>query len=313
MSSFAVEKDWWVVQTISVVFDTEVSAHMVFKGGTSLSKAWGLIERFSEDVDLAIDREYFGYKGELSRKQVSELRKEANAFTSGVFFEDLKKRFSERGLFGVDLQLGETESSDQDPRVIDVFYPNLIPSPGYMKAKVQIEVGCRSLRDPFTHREVHSLVDQAFPGMSLSGPSVSVPSVNPERTFLEKIFLLHEEFQRPVDKVRVDRLSRHIYDVVKLAGSEFAAKALTNVDLYKTIVPHRYRFARVGGVDYKTHQPQTIDPLPIKHISDAWRADYNTMVEQMIYEKEPPTYDQAIGLLTELKARINVLNWSFEM
>ena len=313
MSSFAVEKDWWVVQTLSVVFDIDVSAHMVFKGGTSLSKAWGLIERFSEDVDLAIDREYFGYKGELSRKQVTELRKAANAFTSRAFFEELKRRFSERGLVGVELHMGETESSDQDPRVIDVYYPNLIPSPGYMKAKVQIEVGCRSLRDPFTHRDVHSLVDQAFPGMTFSGPSVSVPSVNPERTFLEKIFLLHEEFQRPVDKVRVDRLSRHIYDVVKLSGSEFAAKALADMDLYVTIVRHRYRFARVGGVDYKTHQPHSIDPLPVKHISDAWRQDYNTMVEQMIYEKAPPTYDQAIGLLAELKARINALSWRFEL
>jgi predicted nucleotidyltransferase component of viral defense system len=69
MSAFAVEKDWWVVQTLSAVFETEISRQLVFKGGTSLSKAWNLIRRFSEDIDLAINREFFGFSGELSKNQ----------------------------------------------------------------------------------------------------------------------------------------------------------------------------------------------------------------------------------------------------
>lgn len=86
MSPFAVEKDWWVVQTLSIVFEMDVAEHLVFKGGTSLSKAWKLIERFSEDVDLAIDREFFGFGGDLSKKQLTDLRKAASVFTSDVFF-----------------------------------------------------------------------------------------------------------------------------------------------------------------------------------------------------------------------------------
>ena len=75
MSAFTVEKDWWVVQTLSVIFGMEVGQHLVFKGGTSLSKAWKLIERFSEDIDLAIDRDIFGYDGSFYLKCSKKCRK----------------------------------------------------------------------------------------------------------------------------------------------------------------------------------------------------------------------------------------------
>jgi hypothetical protein len=140
-----------------------------------------------------------------------------------------------------------------------------------------------------------------------------VPTVNPERTFLEKIFLLHEEFQRPPDKMRVDRLSRHLYDVVKLSKSEFAEKALTNQELYETIVEHRYKFTRVGGVNYNLHQPQSINPIPKDEVIEAWKSDYKTMIEQMIYEQNPPSFEQIIEDLMLLKTRINNLTWQFKM
>jgi len=146
MSPFAVEKDWWVVQTLSIVFDMDVAGHLVFKGGTALSKAWKLIERFSEDVDLAIDREFFGFGGDLSKKQLTDLRKAASVFTSGIFFEALQERFAAKGITGVTFRLVEPESSDQDPRIIEVYYPHVIASPGYLEPRVQIEIGCRSLR-----------------------------------------------------------------------------------------------------------------------------------------------------------------------
>jgi len=75
MTPFAVEKDWWVSRTLNIIFQMDIAAHLVFKGGTSLSKAWKLINRFSEDIDLAIDKEFFeGYHGEITRTQISKLR-----------------------------------------------------------------------------------------------------------------------------------------------------------------------------------------------------------------------------------------------
>ena len=98
-------------------------------------------------------------------------------------------------------------------RIIEIYYPNIIQKPDYLEARIQIEIGCRSLKEPFTIRPISSLVDIFYPHMEFALPSIQVPSVNPERTFLEKIFLLHEEFQRPKEKMRSDRLSRHLYDV----------------------------------------------------------------------------------------------------
>jgi predicted nucleotidyltransferase component of viral defense system len=71
----AIEKDWWVMMSLRALFSCECSGHIVFKGGTSLSKAWNLIERFSEDIDIAIDRAFFGFEGELKRKQINNLRR----------------------------------------------------------------------------------------------------------------------------------------------------------------------------------------------------------------------------------------------
>jgi hypothetical protein len=113
--------------------------------------------------------------------------------------------------------------------------------------------------------------------------------------------------------MRVDRLSRHLFDVYHLSKTEFAEKALNDKELYETIVNHRYNFTRIGGVNYNGHQPQTIDPIPIPEVIEAWKSDYKTMLEQMIYEENPPTFDEIISGLTSLKNRINSLPWKFEM
>lgn len=312
MSPFSVEKDWWVVQTLSVIYEMEVANHLVFKGGTSLSKAWKLIERFSEDIDFAIDRSFFNFDGELKKKEREKLRKTSGKFVDEIFFDDLKARFVAKGFTDLRIELVEEAESDKD-RVINVYYPNVIPSPGYLQPKIQIEIGCRSLREPFSIQSFASLVDEAYPESDFAQEAINVPTVNPERTFLEKIFLLHEEFQRPAEKMRVDRLSRHLYDVYKLSKTDFAEKALNDKDLYKTIVDHRYKFNRIGHINYNLHQPQTINMLPVPQVIEAWKADYETMVEQMIYEENPPSFEELMNGLTTLKNKINAVEWKFDI
>lgn len=155
-------------------------------------------------------------------------------------------------------------------------------------------------------------MDEAYPDSDFAQAPINVPTVNPERTFLEKIFLLHEEFQRTPEKMRVERLSRHLYDLSKLAKTEYADKALNDKELYETIVVHRYKFNRVGDVDYNLHQPQTINMLPLPGVLEAWRADYETMLENMIYDENPLSYDDLINELTILKNKINAFSWRFE-
>jgi hypothetical protein len=313
LSPFAVEKDWWVVQTLANIFELEVAKHLVFKGGTSLSKAWKLIDRFSEDVDLAIDREFLGFSGELSKSQRTELRKAASNYISGPFLDALKAKFIENGFAETKLEIVEAKDSDQDPRIIEIHYPNLITAPDYLQPKVLVEIGCRSLIEPLTESTFGSLIDEIYAESIFAEQPIKVPTVNPERTFLEKVFLLHEEFQKPIAKIRVDRLSRHLYDVYYLSKTEFANIALNSKDLYETIVSHRHKFTKIGGIDYNLHNPKKINPTPIIAIKDAWKRDYNLMLEQMIYEPNPPTFEMVIDELENLKSKLRNLEWEFEL
>jgi len=315
MTPFAVEKDWWVSRTLEIIFQMDIAKHLVFKGGTSLSKAWKLIHRFSEDIDLALDKEFFeGFEGDISKTQIGKLRKVAGAYTTGTFFEELKNEFQKKGFKELDFKVIGADDSDQDPRIIEIYYPNIIAQPSeYILPRVQLEVTCRSLREPFSVQTFGSLVDEVYAGREFAEPLFEVPTVNPERTFLEKVFLLHEEFHRPAEKRRVDRLSRHLYDVYQLTKSGVTEIAISDKDLYETIVAHRYKFSRVGDIDYNNHNPKTLNPIPPSDIIGEWKADYAKMLEDMIYEESKPTFEQLIDNLNELRANLQALKWQFEL
>jgi predicted nucleotidyltransferase component of viral defense system len=315
MKPFAVEKDWWVSRTLEIIFQMPIAKHLVFKGGTSLSKAWKLINRFSEDIDLAIDKEFFeGYKGEISKTQIGKLRKVAGIYTTGTFFEELKQAFIAKGFKELDFVVIEAKDSDQDPRVLEIYYPNIIkPDTEYLLSRVQIEVSCRSLREPFSTQKFGALVDEFYANKDFAEPLFEVPTVNAERTLLEKLFLLHEEFHRPADKMRVDRLSRHLYDVFYLTQAGVAARAIFDKELYETIVSHRYKFSRVGEADYNLHHPQTLNPIPTQEVISDWEADYAKMKEDMIYEDKKPSFEDLINNLEELRKQLQVVEWDFEL
>ena len=306
ITPFAVEKDWWITQTLFAIFGMEMASYIVFKGGTSLSKSWGLIERFSEDIDLAIDREFLGFTDIPKRK--TNLRKKSGKFITDEFFPELQKRFSENGISeGVRFELSPTNSSDQDPKIINIYYPNIIKTLGYLQPKIQIEIGCRSLIEPFENRSIKSFVDEEYAHLDFVQEAFLVPSVIPERTFLEKIFLLHEEFQK--QNIRVDRLSRHLYDLYRLYHSEFKEKAIKNENLYKTIVAHRLEFTKISGIDYTLHHPKTINPIPLDNVIKEWEKDYEKMKTEMLYGKDKPEFSTIIDTINKLKKDLSNLNF----
>lgn len=315
MTPFAVEKDWWVSRSLEIIFQLDVAKHLVFKGGTSLSKAWKLIDRFSEDIDLAIDQEFLmSPKNNWSKKEKTTLRKLAGVYAAENFFPEIEKAFKAQGYQNLVFDIVKTNESDKDPSVLKIFYPNLVNSTGdYMEPCIQIELSCRSLREPFEERIIHSLIDEYFSDKSFASKGFKVPTVIPERTFLEKLFLLHEEFHRPEEKRRLNRLSRHIYDIYQLSNSGINEKSFHDKELYQTIVAHRYLFSKIGGVDYNTHNPKTLDPIPPKSLKKVWEEDYSKMVESMIYEKTPPTFKQLIENLEDLREQLQNVSWEFEL
>lgn len=150
-----------------------------------------------------------------------------------------------------------------------------------------------------------SFIDEEFSALPFTDKPISIPCVNPERTFLEKLFLLHEEFQKPQDKVRVDRLSRHLYDIVKIYQSEHREKAY-NIELIETIIRHRERFNGLRGVDYQMLFPPHLSPLPPQALMNAWEADYKTMQSTMIPDFSP-NFAIILGFVQEATDSYNQL------
>lgn len=141
----AVEKDWWVTLTLKAIFDLPFSKNIVFKGGTSLSKGWNLIERFSEDIDLAIDPKFLGFEGDLDKQQVHKLREKACAFNKTSFRQALDNKLKEMGITGYTLVASENQPSDTDPLVLELHYKSITDNSSYIPPQVLIEISARSL------------------------------------------------------------------------------------------------------------------------------------------------------------------------
>jgi len=304
LPAYTVEKDWWVVQTLALLFTMDCKDHLIFKGGTSLSKGWDLIKRFSEDIDLALDREFLGFKGELNKTQIRNLRIKTYEYLSGPFMQELQRKFYETGFQGVTIKLKETNSKDQDP-IIEIYTPKFFDGE-YLKPEVIVEVGTRSLKEPKTILPICSWVGENFEGRPFADLPFSIPVVNPERTLLEKVFLLHEEFQREPDKIRVNRMSRHLYDIEKLSHTEFAKVALSDVELYQSIISHREKFNKLNYVDYDLHKPESIRFLPPETLLAAWKEDYKVMQVDMFYDSNGSLpFEELMESLRKFQEQIN--------
>lgn len=298
----AIEKDWWVTTALRIVFSLPVAKHLVFKGGTSLSKGWNLIERFSEDIDLAIDRRFLGFEEELSKTQVKKLRKASCSFISNDFANAITAKIEELEIPDVTLTVQNFKDSDTDPLMVEMKYKSLTDDSPYLQPRILIEVGARSLMEPNEERKIQSMVGSQFPDRDFADKPISIPTVLPKRTFLEKAFLLHEEFQKPIEHIRVERLSRHLYDLDKLMNTQHGEDALNDPELYRSIVTHREMFNHIRGVDYTNHQPDKIDFVPPKDIIEKWKADYIAMQESMIYG-DSKNFEELITSIEVIKER----------
>ena len=305
LSPASIEKDWWVTMALRALFLCDCAVFMVFKGGTSLSKAWNLIERMSEDVDIAIDRSFFGSEGQMNRSAITKLRKASCLYISTSLKNQLSYQLEDMGIAGFSLNIPETGDTTADPQIIELNYQTLFAEDEntYIKEKVLIEIGSRSLIEPSKNIEIRSIIANSYPQSSFADPLTPVPTVIPQRTFLEKAFLLHEEFQKPAENIRVERMSRHLYDLERLMDTDFAQSALENISLYKSIVDHRSKLTAISGIDYSTHSPDTINFVPPDFIIENWRNDYSFMQANMIYGESLP-----FGILIE---RIKKLNERF--
>lgn len=288
---------------------------MIFKGGTSLSKGFGLIDRFSEDVDLAFDREGLGFVGGrdpeangLSNKKrkalIEELTATAIAYIQGDFLAETTSRLQA-------LLTHEPWSLEPDPndrQTLLFAYPPSLDSiaygdTAYIPPSVRLELGARSDHSPAVVRSVTSMATEEFSDAADLAP-VDVPMLAAERTFWEKVTLLHAEAWRERSRADARAMSRHLYDVKRLAESDYGDKAINDDALLERVVAHKLLYFSSPQSRYDLCVRGSLRLLPLEpEALKRLELDYRDM--QVMFLAEPPPFGELIGGLRKLEATLN--------
>ena len=314
LPQLAVEKDWWVTMALKALSTTRHSDLMSFKGGTSLSKGWNLINRFSEDIDIAIRREGVFSISSPSGNQLAKVRRTARHYIVRELPNEIADALKGMGIvdFSVEPELTRTDndgnitelSATTHPSTIFVRYKSILPEESeYIEPKVKIEISCLSMDEPVEVKSLRSFIADVL--KDEENVEVLFPTVVPTRTFLEKIFLLHEEFQK--ENPRCKRMSRHLYDIEKIMDTEFG-KSIEDMELFNNVVKHRSVFNKVDGIDYNLHNPATLSFIPPESIIKEWEKDYQSLQNHFIYEEHGLSFDELLQRLKELTFRIRKLS-----
>ena len=313
INQVAIEKDWWVTVTLKALFQADCRDSLIFKGGTSLSKGFNIIERFSEDIDLAISHSFFGIE-KTNKSQRDKLKKLARRYIQETLSAQLDAQLKDMGITGYTIENvtqvqdknGEWKpiDSDKDPTVILLHYPSIVEDTiSYIPPRVKIEISCLSMDEPTEERDIHSLICETFEEEDTDA-NCKIRTVVPTRTFLEKLFLLAEEFQK--DKPRSVRMSRHLYDLEKLMDTEYGREALADRTLYDAIVEHRRAYYALKYVNYDLHAPASINFMIPEQTIESWKADYSDMRRFFIYGQSLD-FDALMQKMEELQERVRAI------
>jgi hypothetical protein len=305
-----IEKDFWVCLILKLLFQkSPFGKSLVFKGGTSLSKAYGLIERFSEDIDLVLDWNLIGFGEGLkdpmqnfdSKSKQDEFNKEMNRlaaeFISSTLSPELDALLRNEGV-GLSAAVDET-----DPHVINIKYPAAF-SEAYIRPEVRLEIGPLASWAPSAASTIRPYASDALPEL-FENPACEVVAIAAERTFWEKATILHQEAHRATQIPQ--RYSRHYYDLYKLAVSSVRAIALNRTGLLQDVVTFKRRFYPSKWARYELAAPGTLKLLPLERprLADLER-DYREM-QVMLFGK-PPDFTSIVNELKRLEAEINSLD-----
>lgn len=299
-----IEKDFWVTAILQTVFTLPVAKQLVFKGGTSLSKGWKLIERFSEDIDIAVDPIILGVpEGDLTKKQIKKLRKTSSLFVLEQLTPMICEEVQREGLHSfitVDAQPnGEGDNTYPEPRQIYLHYKSVFDKAlTYLRPDVVLEVSARSLIEPTEPIQIKSILGEHLPVLPLTDSVIH--TAIPAKTFLEKVFLLHELFSVPGHGMIAEHKSRHLYDLYVMMNKDFAKKAVIDDILWESIRHHREIYTSVRDIDYTPDVRKRLRLIPREDVLDTWKADYDAMKESMIYGNKP-SFDELLEGMSELQ------------
>jgi hypothetical protein len=291
------EKDFWVCWTLQKLFALKgIGDHLIFKGGTSLSKVFNLIERFSEDIDISINRAYLGFGGpdepeaatsnKEKRRRIDALKTTCQKKITEELLPMLNASMKSK-LRGNDSWSIAMDVEDPDGQTILFEYPTCFPISGmtYIRRVVKIEMGARSDHWPSQDGTVTPYVADAFPN-GFTEPKCKVKVLSPERTFWEKATILHAEFHRPSEKIMPQRFSRHYCDLYELIEKGVAKGAVKLPDLLHRVSQHKALFFKSSWAKYEEAKRGTLHLVPPDFRWKALKEDYQKM-QEMFFGKSP--------------------------
>ena len=304
-----IEKDFWVCWTLNLLNEIpELKGNITFKGGTSLSKAWGLIERFSEDIDIAINRKVFGQEpphgaenatSNTQRKtRLEELEDKNATFIKEVLLPILHEKIA-----------GHLNPADFTLRLIgkgnevniEFEYPGTLKNElGGLLPVVLIELVPRADEIPNEERKITPIIYEVFEDLLGEG-SFNISTLTPERTFLEKLLFIHETLEG--FNKGSERKSRHYYDLLKLYKAGVFERIKNNRELLQMVVEHRQTFFRYNTLDYTGILSIGVRVLPKKESWTDWRGDY-TRTAVMIYNNIP-SFEELMSFAEQLENEFN--------
>lgn len=310
-----VEKDFWVSWTLAALFDhPEFSSHLVFKGGTSLSKVFGVIDRFSEDIDLSVSPEFLGtteasMEQATSRTKRDESMKQLEAAcidkVKDDFLPELERLAQDaigvnsKGTPWMEFQVDDSTHSP----IISFHYPCRFPDGHeYMRRFVKLEFGSLTDQRPVGRHDVRAWVAEEFPAM-FNDFRCNLVALEPERTFWEKVTILHAEHFRDRDKPIRDRYSRHYFDMAALARHPIAERALLDHELRQRVVDWKGRFFASRSAHYELAKPGTFALVPESYRVPELQEDYKNM-DAMFPHGQPP-FEEVLAAIANLEQHIN--------
>lgn len=303
-----VEKDFWVCYTLDYIFHRSLWKDAItFKGGTSLSKAYHLISRFSEDIDLILDWRLLGYGRDEpweSRSNTKQdiFNKEANARTEKFLAERVcpAVRTALSAELGIEANIGIDE---KDPQVLLFAYPSLF-SHASLVPNIRLEIGALAAWTPAVVADITPYTAEYYPAV-FEQKTTSILAVTPERTFWEKATILHHEANRPKDSEMPLRYSRHYYDLYRMSLTPVKDAALQNMDLLQRVVEFKMKFYPRAWAKYQDARPGSLHLIPPDYRLPALQADYAAM-QEMLYG-DIPSLDTIMTAIAALEQEINAM------
>lgn len=309
-----IEKDFWVCWTLKQLFALpDIGPNLIFKGGTSLSKVFKIIERFSEDIDISIERGFLGFGGDNEpeaggsnkekQRRIEALKAACQRKIEGDLLPALTKVIQSNTLHAEKWRL-RPDDSDPDGQTLLFEYPqtSLPGTAGYLRQAVKIEMGARADHWPCETKPITPYVAEEFP-KAFQGSSCTVKVLSAERTFWEKATILHAEYYRPSDKAMPDRFSRHYCDFYELIKKGVAKRAETQLELLARVAQHKSLFFKSSWARYGEATRGTLRIIPPEQRLNPLREDYRRMQE--MFFGTPPEFNAMINALRQWESDFN--------